>query len=389
MNRDEFLNRGSREHRERRDKAKYNGQGGPEPFPYLTYDRMSEMTPTPWLIRGVLPARALTVIYGESNSYKSFIATDLACSVATGRAWHGVEVGIAGNVLFVVSEGAAGLGRKRIPAWMAHKVIPYAERFRVFLYPGELQISNPEVVDAFIASARRQIEGPLPLIVVDLMLATMGGSENKDEVVAAWVRGATRLQAALSTSILTVTHSPYGEASRMRGHSHLSGSFDTRLAVEGNREDKTCRLLVERHKDHDSLGKWDFRMETMPTDEHPDEDSLVPVLANEPFVKPLPGGEGGKPGRPRSKAAFTEKRFIDALVLEADDVPSALGYNGKLVRKVRIDAVRERMKRRHWLDVDDEGKVLTATGRGDFLRAKRELEGRGEVVVEGELVWRP
>lgn len=37
-----------------------------------------------YLIKGYLPCRALTCFYGASSSYKSFLAIDWVCRVATG-----------------------------------------------------------------------------------------------------------------------------------------------------------------------------------------------------------------------------------------------------------------------------------------------------------------
>src|SRR5262249_48710306 len=95
------------------------------------------------------------------------------------------------------------------------------------------------------------------LLVIDVLRGTMTGSESDDEAAHAWTRAAEILIAE-GAYILTVTHSPYGDDSRLRWHSHLWGSFDTRLQGEGNSEKLTAILKVNRHKDHDSGGEWGF-----------------------------------------------------------------------------------------------------------------------------------
>jgi hypothetical protein len=117
-------------------------------------------------------------------------------------------------------------------------------------------------------------------LIIDVLRGTMTGSESDDEAAHAWTKAAEILIAE-GAAILTVTHSPYGDDGRMRGSSHLWGSFDTRLHAEGNKEQRTAILKVNRHKDHDSGGEWGFQLEEQEIEEHPGETSLVPRLDSE------------------------------------------------------------------------------------------------------------
>lgn len=65
---------------------------------------------TDWLF-----ADEIAQIIGASGSMKSFVAIDLAASIATGREWHGHAVE-RHNVMFVAAEGGSGI-RKRLRAW--------------------------------------------------------------------------------------------------------------------------------------------------------------------------------------------------------------------------------------------------------------------------------
>jgi hypothetical protein len=57
----------------------------------------------------------MAVIYGESNSGKTFFATDLALHVAAGRPWRGRAIE-GGLVVYLALEGSLGI-RNRITAW--------------------------------------------------------------------------------------------------------------------------------------------------------------------------------------------------------------------------------------------------------------------------------
>jgi hypothetical protein len=94
----------------------------------------------------------------------------------------------------------------------------------------------------------------------------------------------------------------------MRGSSHLWGSFDTRLHVEGNKEQHTAILKVNRHKDHDSGGEWGFKLEVQGIPEHTGETSLVPRLDSE--VRP----------NTRRRLPDSAALHLDALVYAIDEM---------------------------------------------------------------------
>jgi AAA domain len=245
-------------------------------------------------IYGVWPRRSKSVIFGQSDSFKSFAAIDMACSCATGRSWHGHDVKQF-KVIYIANEGANAVGRKRIPAWMSYHDIPKEERANIYLLKTETILPD-EVSRANLLAAIRAIVAPDEDfgIVIDVLRGTMTGSESDDECANAWTRAAEILIQE-GAAILTVTHSPYSDDGRMRGHSHLWGNFDTRLQAEGDKEKLTTVLKVNRHKDHDSGGQWGFQLEVHEIEEYPGETSLVPRLDGD--VKQSTGNREGLANR--------------------------------------------------------------------------------------------
>jgi hypothetical protein len=137
----------------------------------------------------------------------------------------------------------------------------------------------------------------------------MTGSDSDDEAAAAWTMAAEILVKEGAT-ILTLTHSPYSDDGRIRGSSHLWGSFEERLHAEGDKEKRTCVVKVDRFKDHDSShGQWGFQLDEVEIEEHPGETSLVPRLDGE--VKSQKSGK--KQLKPRAAAALkTLRPFVTA-----------------------------------------------------------------------------
>ena len=66
-----------------------------------------------WLIDGLLPARGLACIVGPPKSGKSFLATDMLCSVARGALYAGRETQ-QGAVIYLTGEGVSGFKRRLV-----------------------------------------------------------------------------------------------------------------------------------------------------------------------------------------------------------------------------------------------------------------------------------
>ena len=102
-----------------------------------TLDQLDDLPDPPWLIDQVLPANGLGIIWGESGAYKTFVALDLACRLASGlHAWERHTT--RASVLYIAGEGAHGI-RKRIRAWRAaHPDADPTDNLLVCTYPPPL-----------------------------------------------------------------------------------------------------------------------------------------------------------------------------------------------------------------------------------------------------------
>src|ERR1700730_3552707 len=63
------------------------------------------------LIDGLLDEGAMSVVYGDSNSGKTFVALDMAFCAATGRPWNGKKVKHS-LVIYVAAEGGKRIKRR-------------------------------------------------------------------------------------------------------------------------------------------------------------------------------------------------------------------------------------------------------------------------------------
>jgi hypothetical protein len=63
------------------------------------------------------------------------------------------------------------------------------------------------------------------------------------------------------------------------------------------------------------------------------------------------------------------------------------GFDGKPVSKVKVDAIRDEMKRRGFLEKNEKGQ-LTSTGKSNLRRAKTSLLSAGKILESEDLIWR-
>src|SRR5690242_18344207 len=93
--------------------------GFPPPSSYrmqiLTRSALRLLPRLEWDIEGVIPSVSLGCLWGRPETFKSFLAISMACSVSTGEDWLGQHVKQL-PVLYVAAEGALDFNA-RIEAW--------------------------------------------------------------------------------------------------------------------------------------------------------------------------------------------------------------------------------------------------------------------------------
>lgn len=355
-----------------------NGEPAHKKFKLLTiFDFLDQPELKP-LVEDVLPAPGeVHLLFGESNAYKSFLALDLLCSVAHNIPWHGRTVD-PGPVIYVVTEGVGAAARQRLRAWLEQHEIPREQWGIVRIIDVPVPLNVVAIVDQLICTIHEDLPSA-KLVVFDLLAGSMEGSDGDGDIAGQWVKGTQRLSQATSITQLHVTHSSWGDTKRSRGHTHLWGSFSTRLKAEGNTLAQTAVLTVQRHKDEDSANlEWSFRLDKVLVGDGP-KTSLIPIMLETKAAKKA----GGR--KRNEKRDQLSKLFLQALDHEADGCTSSPGFNGAPVLKVPRDKVRDYMKRRGWLDLDEQGQISTK-GRSEFSRIRVDLEGT--VTEQDGLIWR-
>jgi len=250
-------------------------------FQFLTDEEVENMPPPEWLIGGFLVAQRLSVLYGEFGSYKSFLALDLALSVATGIAWHGQPVK-QGPVAYIAGEGIGGLG-KRLRAWKQAR--QWQGSAPIHLLGVAPQLLRSDDVHA-LCEALEALPAPPALIVIDTLARSMvGGDENSAEDMGMAVAAADMLRATTGAHALLIHHKPSG-AAKTRGSTALPGAADTLIEVAKDTVTPgVITMSCEKQKDAAPFAARRLRFEIQALDSQAGETSGTLVLDESPVQK--------------------------------------------------------------------------------------------------------
>ncbi|WP_420587565.1 helicase RepA family protein [Marivita sp.] len=219
----------------------------PSGFQFVAVGDLQYRAPE-YIVEELFETETLGLIFGDPGCGKSFLAVDLALSVASGTPFHGRAVR-RGAVFFIAGEGHNGLAR-RFAAWSKARDVALAdiplfksERAAQFLDGA----SAKAVADAVEALAGHH--GQPALIIIDTLARNFGaGDENNTKDMSEFVVAIDDLKARFpGSSVLIVHHSGHAEKQRARGAMALKGALDTEYRIE--LDGKVMRLVNTKMKD--------------------------------------------------------------------------------------------------------------------------------------------
>jgi hypothetical protein len=235
------------------------------------------------LIKGLLDEGALSVLYGESNVGKTFVAMDLAFHVATGMSWAERRTAQLG-VVYVAAEGGQG-ARRRARALQQRFQGQYAgdPRFQFHLSGVNLRSAEADLVP--LIETVRACEG-VGLIVVDtLSRALAGGDENASTDMGALVKHIDHLRLQTKAHVMLVHHSGKERARGARGHSLLRAATDTEIEIADN------EINVTKQRDLDGNFRRAFVLDRVELGRDNDGDPITSCVVRLVSHTEKPAGE--------------------------------------------------------------------------------------------------
>ena len=197
-----------------------------------------------FVIKGLIPECSFVSIYGPSGSYKSFLALDWACHIATGKDWDGHKVK-QGAVLYVAGEGGFGV-TQRIRAWeLKHQVtnLDNLARLPAPIFPAD----NDQIktMIEYCDEIKAKTGQGLKLIILDTLARCYGGNdENSSRDMGAFIKGCDTIKQLTGATVMVVHHSGKNVDSGGRGSSSLPAALDVEYRVSRDGEDQQALVLT-------------------------------------------------------------------------------------------------------------------------------------------------
>lgn len=219
-------------------------------------------TPPDELVEGVLTAGDGSVLYGDSNSGKTFFVIDMAAAVARGVQWMGRNTE-PGLVVYLAAESPASV-RSRLQAYQRHHGVR-VPNFAIVQSPIDLfdGDADTEAVISVVHQLERQRGQKVRLIVGDtLARLSAGANENAGQDMGLVVRRFDRIRSACNAHFLLIHHSGKAAANGARGWSGIRAAVDTEIEVTDSPAGRCAEITKQR--DLSTKGqRIGFRLDTV------------------------------------------------------------------------------------------------------------------------------
>jgi hypothetical protein len=323
-----------------------------------------------YLVKGLIASTGLAVIWGPPKCGKSFWAADLGMHIALGWDYRGHKVQQA-PVVYVALEGRHGFPA-RIEAFRRHYSV---ERAPFYLLSASLDLVAKS--GQLIASIKAQLRETLPGVVfLDTLNRSLVGSESRDEDMGRYLAAAESVAQELNCAVVIVHHCGI-DASRPRGHTSLNGAAESQLKVERGNTGEVI-VTVELAKDFAEGTEIVSRLERVPLGTDLDGDEISSLVV-------LPAETSSRRSKTTRKLSDRQRLALAALdecaISSGTPAPASLQLPARTV-VVHLNAWREELYRKGVLDREAKNP------REEYKRVRQQLQARGLIGVNDELVWK-
>lgn len=348
-------------------------------YPAVWYGDEDREPPLSWMVKGLLVDGGLSSIFGAPGTSKTFLALDLALSIAHGRDWFGRRTA-AGGVVYVTGEGSSGF-RQRMKAWRQEN--EGAPRVPFVLVPSSVNLfDDDDGVKALIGDVRSHasVMGvPVRLIVLDTLSRMIGsGDEDKARDINVVVQRAERLQRETGAHVLIVHHSGKDRDRGMRGSNALLGAVDAAIEVTIS-ESGVCEAQFPKIKDGGDQDALRYRLSKSVLGHDEDGDEIASCV-----IRPTDANDGA------TKAAGPKLTDVQRIGLNAlREAAVEAGQVGGTTRAppdvpcVPLSTWRQHAYR---LGISD-AEATSSAHRKAFQRMQERLQVLGIIGIDGDWAW--
>lgn len=203
-------------------------------------------TPPDELVQGLITDGDASILYGDSNSGKTFFVIAMGCSVARGVSFLGRKTE-QGLVVYLAAESPASV-RARLQAYQRHHRVR-VPNFAVVQSPIDLFDGDADT-DSVIQTVRaleKHLGMKARLIVGDtLARLSAGANENAGQDMGLVVRRIDRIRTECKAHFVLIHHSGKNAAAGARGWSGVRAAVDTEIEVTDSPTGRCAEITKQR-----------------------------------------------------------------------------------------------------------------------------------------------
>lgn len=228
-----------------------------------------------YLIKGLLEQGGMSVIYGASNSGKTFLAIDISYHIALGRKWQDKNTK-AGTVVYIYAEGERGI-QERLTAFRKHcEIEGYAD---IYIIPTNVCLCGEGNDLETLISTIAHIPDIKMIVFDTLARALGGGDENSAKDMGAFIQNCDFIRERTKAHVMIIHHSGKDETRGARGSNALKGAIDTEVQV--TQDSGIISAKITKQRDGMTGHVFAFTLQTYEVDIDEDGEAVIScALAN-------------------------------------------------------------------------------------------------------------
>lgn len=351
-----------------------------ERFRLVRFDQVQVSAASQYLVKGLIPRKGLTVIWGPPKCGKSFFVYDLLMHVALNWEYRSRRVR-SGPVVYLALEGGAGMGARKAAFLHEHAHANIDEASVPFyLMTGSIDLIKDH--GALIAAIANQLGDVVPIALsIDTLNRSLVGSESEDRDMGNYLRAADAIAQAFGCAVIIVHHCGH-DGTRPRGHSSLIGACDAQISVK--REGNTIISTLELMKDGPTGDRLASSLQVMEVGFDEDGDLLTSCV-----VRPVQDAEAASPAATKKGPKWTRQARIALKALHAtiSDLGLPATASGNIPAGVRTAALEQWRERAIQIGISTSEKP--SARRMAFQRATEWLIANEQVGMCDDQVWVP
>ena len=199
------------------------------------------------LVEELLIRNEISIIYGDSNSGKTFLAVDMACSIALGKEWLGRRVE-QGLVVYLAAESPASI-RLRVQAYEKFHRCSIGDGLIIVQASVNFHHSETDInhIIRLVEQAEEITGRKCELIVSDtLARISAGANENSGEDMGQIMARFDILKNATKAHLSIIHHAGKNQAAGARGWSGMRAHVDTEIEVSEKGLVRKAQIMKQR-----------------------------------------------------------------------------------------------------------------------------------------------